>query len=284
MINKNISLALAAHLLVFTATTVMAQSSATPRACGEVMTINTHGNSTTRYTLSAPQKVEASVVLLAGGGGVLDLDANGCPQALEGNSLVRSAPLFNAENLLTALVDAPSDYSDGDGLAGFRNAPQHAEDLGKIIADLRARTNKPVWVIGTSRGSISAANAAARLSGKNAPDGVILTSVLTVGSRGQKDWVAQTVFDLPLESIEIPLLMVGHAADQCLRSPASLMSDVAARTRSKRLQIVTVTGGPGATSRRPTLSACMGRSPHGFFEQEAEVTAGIARFIRGASY
>jgi len=27
-----------------------------------------------------------------------------------------------------------------------------------------------------------------------------------------------------------------------------------------------------------------GRSPHGFVEQEAEVAAGIARFIRGGSY
>lgn len=34
----------------------------------------------------------------------------------------------------------------------------------------------------------------------------------------------------------------------------------------------------------PAAAACEGRSPHGFLQQEAEVAAGIARFIGGARY
>ena len=46
--------------------------------------------------------------------------------------------------------------------------------------------------------------------------------------------MAQTVFDLPLEAIRVPVLVVGHAADQCIRSPAGLMGDITARTNGAR--------------------------------------------------
>lgn len=163
-----------------------------------------------------------ALVLLAGGGGHLDLDDRGCP--------------------------------------------------------------RPVWLVGTSRGSISAVNAAARLSGPAAPDGVVLTSALmSGGSGGQRTWAAHTVFDLPLEAIRVPIVVVGHAADTCVRSPATLMSRITARTNGVREQVVTVTGGTGPAG-APGLAACEGRSPHGFVDQEAEVAAGMARFIRSGSY
>jgi hypothetical protein len=47
---------------------------------------------------------------------------------------------------------------------------------------------------------------------------------------------------------------------------------------------VTQTVGPATTVGAPSVSACQGRTPHGFVNQEAEVVAGNARFIRGASY
>jgi hypothetical protein len=225
-------------------------------------------------------------VLLPGGGGHLDLDANGCPRALKGNSLVRSIPDFRGLGFATALVDSPSDHAGEDGLAGFRSSPQHADDLGKVIADVRARANGLVWLIGTSRGTISAANAASRPSGPAAPDGVVLTSALMVGSRSvPRPWLSQTVFDLSLEKIRMPVLVVGHAADTCLRSPAVMMDRITARTLGARLQVVIVTGGPGAPAgTQGSIDACQGRMPHGFVDQEAEVAAGIARFIRGGTY
>ena len=272
-------------LLVVAAIPAAAQSD----ACGEVVTLKTHDNTTTRYALSQPKGAPAqggpiALVLLAGGGGHLDLDAKGCPRALTGNSLVRSIPLFNELGFVTALVDAPSDHPGDDGLAGFRISPQHAEDLGRVVADLRARTKGAVWIVGTSRGSISAVNAAVRLSGASAPDGIVLTSALMVGSGSNvRPWLSQTVFEPRLEDIRMPVLVVGHAADKCLRSPPGLMERITARTNGAREQVVTVTGGPpypGAVS----IAACEGRAPHGFYEVETEVAAGIGRFVRGGSY
>ena len=255
--------------------------------CGQVAPVATHGGTTTRYAFHPPaaaQGAAIALVLLPGGGGHLDLDEAGCPRALKGNSLVRSAPIFRELGFHTALVDAPSDMPGEDGLAGFRLAAEHAEDLGRIVADVRQRSGATaVWLVGTSRGSISAANAAARLGGPAAPDGVVLTSALMSGQSGaRKAYVSQTVFDVPLEAIKLPLLVVGHADDACVRSPAKLMNGIAERAGSARKQVVTVTGGPGSTS--GGLAACEGKAPHGFADQETEVAAGIARFIRGGRY
>jgi hypothetical protein len=258
-------------------------NTATPGACGEVVIIPTHDSTTTRYAFASPPAAKFALVLLAGGGGHLDLDDKGCPRALIGNSLVRSIAHFNALGFATALVDAPSDYPGDDGLGGFRITTDHAEDLGKVIADVRKRTQAPVWIAGTSRGAISAANAAARLSGPAAPDGLVLTSALMVGDRGRKSWVAQTIFDTALEAIRIPVLVVGHAEDKCLRAPPDQMNRITARTNGVREQVVTVTGGPGRSG-PPSLAACEGRAPHGFTDQEADVAAGIARFIGGVPY
>jgi pimeloyl-ACP methyl ester carboxylesterase len=253
-------------------------------SCGERVTLATHGDTRSSYAYVAPAAPQAVLLLLAGGGGHLRLDAQGCPRALTGNSLVRSLPLFQAQGYATALLDAPSDHEGEDGLGGFRTAPGHTQDLGRVIADLRQRSGLPVWVVGTSRGAISAANAASGLKGGVAPDGVVLTSPVTAGNpRGIKAWVAQTVFDLPLEAITVPLLVIGHAQDKCLRSPASQNERILARASSARKQLVTVEGGPGRAG-LSAVEACEGRSPHGFVEQEAEVAAGIARFIRGGRY
>ena len=62
------------------------------------------------------------------------------------------------------------------------------------------------------------------------------------------------------------------------------MKDVIAKTRGVRQQAVTVTGGPVAPGRAPSLAACEVREPHDFTEQEGEVAAGIARFMRGTNY
>jgi hypothetical protein len=283
--NTAIHSSLLVALLVLTMSASLAQSNAAAHGgCGEVVTIQTHGRTTTRYALASAQGARIAVVLLVGGGGHLDLDDKGCPRALTGNSLVRSLPYFHDKGFVTALVDAPSDYPGEDGLAGFRITTQHAEDVGKVIADVRARTNTSVWLVGTSRGSISAVNAAARLSGPSAPDGLVLTSALMSGfSGGRKPWVTQTVFDLPLETIRLPILVVGHAADTCTRSPPGLMTDITARTNGAREQVITVSGGPGRSGARG-IDACEGRAPHGFVDQEVEVAAGMARFIQGGNW
>lgn len=257
--------------------------------CAEVFEVATHGGSTTRYAFASAERGDSpgatiSLLLLPGGSGHLALDDSGCPHKLTANSLVRSLAAFAAEGFATALLDAPSDFQGEDGLGSFRTSAEHADDLGKVIASQRQRSGGKVWIVGTSRGSLSAANAAARLRGLAAPDGVVLTSLLMSGQTpARKAWAAQTVFDLPLESIDQPLLLVGHVDDRCVRSPPGLMAQVAARTRSVRWQIVEVAGGSGDAG-QVGLAACTGNSAHGFSGQDKEIATGITRFIRGGEY
>lgn len=256
----------------------------TAAACGERVEVPTHDATVTPYVLALPPDgvpLRAVAVLLPGGDGHLRLGHDGCPRALGGNFLVRSAALLQQRGMATALVDVPSDHRGADGLAGFRNGQAHAHDLGLVIADLRLRVKAPVWVIGTSRGSISAANAAARLAGgPSAPDGVVLSAVVTAGAPSRKPWTTQTVHDLPLAAVVAPAFLIGHAQDHCRRSPASGMTRVLESLGSARKQMLIVQGGPwdAATAARDP-GACEGRSPHGFFGQEAEAVNAIVRFI-----
>lgn len=262
--------------------------------CGEVVSLTTRDAQTIAYSFAEPtapeqsaqpSKPQVALVLLPGGSGLLDLDADGCPRKFRGNSLVRSLALFQGNGFFTALVDAPSDYRTKDGLGDFRTSPKHAEDLGAVIADVRSRTNLPVFLVGTSRGTISAANAASRLSGPGAPDGVVLTSPLTLGRAGtSKTWVGQTVFDLRLSEIRMPILVIAHAADTCGCTPPRLAGKIIERTKSAREQLAMVTGGPGVSKKLSRIKACQGRTPHGYIGQESEVAEGIARFVRGGGY
>lgn len=253
--------------------------------CGAPLSIDGHDRSSTRYAYRppAPSAAPVTLLLLAGASGYVDLDGRGCARRLKGNWLVRAAALFGAAGLGTALVDAPSDYHGAEGLEGFRLDPRHADDLGRIVLALRQRSGGAVWLVGTSRGTISAVNAAARLTGPSAPDGVVLSSALMSPGDGKRtSWSAQTVFDVALEHIRQPLLLLGQEEDRCPRSPPGLMGQLAARIPSVRKQVVTVTGGPGFSG--PPERACEGREPHGYVGQEEDVVSGVARFVRGARY
>lgn len=282
---------LVSFVLLAAVQAAIAQSTDTPPIdrCAEALTIEGHGGTTTRYAFAEARggssEQRMALVMLIGGSGVIDLDDKGCPQRLNRNSLVRMSPLLRDGGVATVLVDAPSDLRGDEGLGGFRVGAGHAQDLGRVIAAVRARTQGKVWIAGHSRGTISAANAAARLTGPSAPDGVVLMSPMLVGdAKARKSWVAQTVLSVDLEDVKAPLLVVGHAADNCVRSPAALMGNITAKTPGARRQLFAVTGGPIAPGRPPGVAACEVGEPHDFVDQEAEVAAGILRFMRGGSY
>lgn len=270
-------------IMVAVAASVLAAREAS--ACGTRVELATHDETRSLYVMAGPTKAGRGVLLLLpGGGGFLDFDGSGCPRKLGGNSLVAMQPLFQAGGFATALLDAPSDHHGDDGLGGFRVDAEHARDIGTAITDIRRRTSLPVWLVGTSRGTISAVNAAARLEGNRAPDGVILTSPIThPRERAHKEWVTQSVFSVDLAEIRIPILVIAHEADKCVRTPSDRAARVADATASTRKQTAIVTGGPGWKG--PTsVKACRGKAPHGFFGQHEDVADGIMRFIAGGRF
>ena len=217
-------------------------------------------------------KPVASAILFAGGKGKIGLGKDGTIKR-GGNFLVKTRKLFASHDLLVAVVDAPSDRKGYDGMLGHRITADHAKDIAAVVKRLRELADVPVWLIGTSRGTVSAANGAARLTGREGPDGIVLTSsVVATGNRGQ-----DSVFDVDLEDIRVPALVVHHKDDSCYvtlwRDADSLPKKLA---NSPKSELMAITGGDGGDAD----AECGPKSHHGFLGQREAVIERIADWIK----
>jgi hypothetical protein len=235
---------------------------------------------TQRYLALAPQgPPKAAAILFTGGQGVANIPDRPDPDwARQGNFLVRSRELFRGHGLFVAVIDAPSDRKGPGGLGAYRIAREHAEDIAHVIADVRKRSaGVPVWLIGTSRGTISAANAAARLKPPRAADGLVLTSTLTgkAPGRSARPGVAETVHDFDLAAVRVPVLLVYHRDDACYRTPPGDVPGLQEKfSAAPRTAAIAISGGDP-----PRSEPCEALAAHGFLGREAEAVEAIADWI-----
>jgi dienelactone hydrolase len=234
----------------------------------QVVDIPARPGVTQRMVILAPPAPKAAVVLLAGGHGGLQIFPNGSFGWGEGNFLVRTRQLFAQQGLFVAVVDAPSDRQSPPFLAGFRQRPEHAADIKAVIAWVRSQAGVPVWLVGTSRGTQSAAYVATQLSGPDGPDGLVLSSTILADDKGRP------VPAMPLENLHIPVLVEHHEQDGCSHCAYSqmpvLMQKLAALPNTQLLAF------KGGTSRG---DPCEAQSYHGFNGLENEVVRQTAEWI-----
>jgi predicted alpha/beta-hydrolase family hydrolase len=257
------------RLAVVAVGVVLAATAGVTAATESVRTVPSRPGVTQSFLLVRPTATPtATVVLFLGGDGMLGL-ASGRLQA-RGNFLVRNRARFAGHGLLMAVIDTPSDRPNG--LDGFRASAAHADDVRAVIAALRAEAAVPVWLVGTSMGTVSAANAAGRLT-TGGPDGLVLTSTVTRPGRERPE----SVGDVRLKDIRVPALVVHHRDDACRATPyrdtVALLGDLSA---TPRRELLTFEGGAS-----PRSGPCEPRAAHGFFGLDAEVVAAIARWIAG---
>jgi pimeloyl-ACP methyl ester carboxylesterase len=239
------------------------------RAAERVVDIPTRPGVTQRFLLSGPAHPEAAVILFPGSHGGLQISSDGRLKWGEDNFLVRTRGMFAAQGLLVAVVDAPSDRQNAPFLGGFRYRPEHVADIKAVIAWLKQQAKVPVWLIGTSMGTQSAAIIGIRLPvAAGGPDGLVLTSTILGVGKGKP------VPDLLLGKIGVPVLVVHHRQDECEHCPYSevhrLMAGLSA---SPRKELLTVDG--GQTRQNP----CSALTYHGFFGIERDVITKIAQWI-----
>jgi len=245
----------------------------------EVVNVEVRPGVTMRYlALSPGAPPKAAVILLAGGNNVLKLSPSGSIGNLSLNFLIRSRQLFVNEGLYAVALDVASDRPGGmDGLV--RLSPQYARDMGKVIADVNKRSGAPVWLVGTSSSTLSAAGVAARLSSADPamrPRGIVLSSTQTTLVA---NFCGKTVYDAPLASVRLPVLVVSHRDDGCKCSPGSAAVGarlLAALSGATAKEHKIFTGGSA-----PISGPCDARAPHGFFGIEAAVVKAIADWIKG---
>ncbi len=236
-------------------------------ASGEVLRIDTRpGVTVPVYAVWRPD-AEATVVLFSGGaGGYGKIGDDGWPAS--GNFLIRAGKLWAAHPFNVVMVGRPSDGIDlGDG--AVRVGAAHLADNAAIIDAVRARSAAPVWLVGTSMGTISAtATAIADDAGKVA--GVVLTSSVT-GYR-----IRGAVPTQDLARIRVPTLVVHHARDACNVCTPHEARDIAAKlTAAPIRRTAMLEGGDGERG-----DPCGPFHFHGYIGMEQQAVDLIAAWIR----
>jgi len=217
-----------------------------------------------RVLLAGPANPRAILVMFAGGNGDVAIDDSGRVGRLAGNFLIRTEPLWLAQGFAYVAIGSSG------SLMGERHTPAYAAVIAHAIDFARSRASAPVWLVGTSQGSIAAANGAAHLPGRVA--GVVLTSSVAGRSRS-----GETVFDSDLGAIAVPALILVNRHDGCeAAGPAYAPQMLAALGRAPRKEIVYV------DSTAVQGDPCEAQSPHGFLGIEPEVVQRIASWINAA--
>jgi alpha/beta superfamily hydrolase len=237
-----------------TATLVLALLAFTAPAFAEAVTLPTRPGVTVPFSYLPAPSPTRSVILFTGASGVVAATRN--------NFLLRVADRFVAAGFSVAIADVPSDHATGLP-DEFRAGPDNAVDIAAIAAFLQQRAAVPVWLIGTSRGTISAAAAAARI-GPPRIAGLVLTSTV---------WRAGDF--LMLDQIQVPTLIVHNRDDGCAQSPFSSASAGLAGLRAAPAKdLVAVSGGTSKSG------PCEALSPHGYYGIESQVVPAIIDWIK----
>ena len=229
---------------------------------GRLITINTRpGVSVSFYYMQNPTP-KATVVLLPGGEGDILLK-NNVPTS--NNFLVRSRDYFVVHGFNVAVLNRPSDHELGEL---FRVSNEHIEDLRKAVEYLKNYAGLPVWLVGTSKGTVSA-TAAAIAFGNEELAGIVLTSSIT-----EHDKVGAVPYQ-KLAVIRIPVLVLHHRYDECKNckpSDASLIFRKLTNAPIKKL--VMVKGG-----KNPIGDPCGSLHWHGYIGMEREAVDIISDWI-----
>jgi dienelactone hydrolase len=235
-----------------------------------VVDIPTRPGVTQKMVVLVPEKPKAAVVLFAGGHGGLQISSTGSFKWGEGNFVVRTRRLFASNGLMVAVVDAPSDRQKRPFLGGFRQRPEHVTDIKAVIAWLKQQAKVSAWLVGTSRGTQSAAFIATQLAPEDGgPDGLVLTSTMLTDVPGNRP-----VPEMPLGRIKVPTLVVHHKQDgceHCKYGDLPKLMDKLAAVPSKEL--LTFEGG------KDQGDPCEAMAHHGFNGIEQQVVTKIAEWI-----
>ncbi len=230
-----------------------------------LITVDTPRGASQPFLFAAPDEPKAGVILFVGGTGSLGDNEN--------NFLTKTFEDFVDKGLMVALVDVPSGKEKIT--PKFRISKKHAGDMMAVIKYMKKKANVPVWLVGTSTGTFSAASVAIKKQKKVA--GLVLTSTITRAADKYK-WsrkFPKGVLGLNLQKLKRPVLIVAHKDDGCVVTPPADASKLEGKlSRSSRVEIAMLEGGD-----EPKSDPCQSMSQHGFYGIEGEAVDRIAAFI-----
>jgi hypothetical protein len=218
-----------------------------------------------RVLYDAPARSRATIVMLPGGSGDVGVERDGDLRH-DDNFVVRTRGDWVAQGYAVLIPDT----IDRANLRGVRSSPAYAHLVDALATYAHAHAPGPVFLLGTSQGSIAAMNGAAHARpGQIA--GVILTEPVSVmGHSGE------TVFSADPQNVRVPALVVANRDDACDVAPPPMAPGIAAAMkRSPDARVLFVSGGTNRSAK-----PCGSLSPHGYYGIEATLITSITAWMR----
>jgi pimeloyl-ACP methyl ester carboxylesterase len=213
------------------------------------------------------RKMRGVIVMFPGGAGDVGIERNGDVRHGD-NFVVRTRDLWAQRSYGVVIVDAIGHQS----MRGLRSTAMYADVATRIVAFAHEVSNAPVWVMGTSQGSIAAMSAASHAEPGQVA-GVVLTESVSILGHSH-----ETVFDAHPESVRVPALVVANQDDECKVAPPSMAEKIARSMRDAPTTVMMEQGGSNTSS-----NACSSLSPHGYYGIEPKVVNDIAGWMEGES-
>lgn len=221
-----------------------------------------------RVLLVTPRNAVGTIIMLPGGAGEIGIRRDGDIQH-DDNFVVRSRASW-ADLGYAVLIP---DTIERRNLRGLRSSPEYAALIGDLVGFAHKQVDGPVFLLGTSQGSIAAMNGAAHAAVGTVAGVVLTESVAVMGGSGE------TVFTADPQQVRVPALIVANRSDRCkVAPPQAAHAIAAAMTKSPDVRVLLVTGGDTKSS-----NDCGSLSPHGYFGIEDQVISPVAAWMRAHS-
>jgi len=233
---------------------------------GEVQRVATReGVSVPIYTYWRKDAVATVVLFSGGGGGYGQIGEDGWPNG--GNFLIRTGKHWADYPLNIVMIGRPTDGIDLS-LGGVRTGEKHAADNVAIFRAIKLKSQLPIWLVGTSMGTISAA-AAAIQDNENLVSGVVLTSSIVAYK------IPGAVPTQQLEKIRVPVLVFHHQGDACSACRPYEAKNIDGKLKNAPIKkTIFVSGGSGAAG-----DPCEPMHYHGFVGMRDEAVDLVATWI-----
>lgn len=236
-----------------------------PTAGGHVVRLET-GLGLERVLVLVPPHPLATLVMLPGGTGRIGLRGDGRIRR-GANFLVRTRDAWRRRGFAVLIPDAPDDRN----LRGHRHGPAFAAVVAGLVRLAHRTVSSPVFLVGTSQGTIATINGAAHAPA-GAIGGIVLTESVSVPGRLSRE----TVFDADPGEVRVPVLIVANHDDECPVAPPAMAPRIArALSASPAVTLRFVAGGRLRTRR------CGSLGPHGYAGIEPRVETVISGWIDG---
>jgi hypothetical protein len=231
-----------------------------------------------RVLVLKPDQPTGAVMLLPGGHGNINLDAQARIGWGEDDFLLRTRMRYANGGLLAIVPDVAADHKPPASLAGFRTSSMQADDLRALADRLRDMAPK-VWMVAYDSGVTSALNAAARGKADTIAGLVLISPVL----EEPEPTGSMLVDGAKLALASMPVLLISHESDSCSRPAVDRIKNAAAALKAPNFQSITIRGGSEQYAVSDPFeypeNSCNAQAHHALAGREAVVSRNVIDWI-----